>query len=125
MMNAPKAPFQGFPPELLAQIAQAAFRPPQGGMGGMPGLSAPQQQPQGMGMPGLGAGLGALGASFAGMGGGGGGAPGAGAMPGEDRATAPQWPPPMGDTTTNVQPSGGGFWAWANRNFGSGGTPNG
>jgi hypothetical protein len=62
-----KAPFQGFPPELLAQIAQAAFRPPQGGGGGMPGLSAPpQQQPQGM--PGLGMGmqgLGTAGASFA------------------------------------------------------------
>jgi hypothetical protein len=61
-----KAPFQGFPPELLAQIAQAAFRPPQGGMGGMPGLSAPQQQPQGM--PGLGMasqGLGMAGGSFA------------------------------------------------------------
>jgi hypothetical protein len=64
-----KAPFQGFPPELLAQIAQAAFRPPQGGGGGMPGLSAPpQQQPQGMGIPGLGMatqGLGMAGGSFA------------------------------------------------------------
>ena len=118
-----KAPFQGFPPELLAQIAQNAFRPPQGMGGGVPGMQAPQQ-PQG-GMPGLGAGLGAFGASFAGMGGGLGGAPGAGAMPGEDRATAPQWPPPMGNTTTTVQPSGGGFDAWWSRNFGSGGAPNG
>lgn len=53
-----RAPFQGFPPELLAQIAQAAFRPPQGGMGGAPGLQAPQQ-PQGM--PGLGMGMQGLG----------------------------------------------------------------
>lgn len=37
------APFQGFTPELLAQMAQAAFRPPQtmGGGGGM-GMQAPQ-----------------------------------------------------------------------------------
>jgi hypothetical protein len=62
-----KAPFQGYPPELLAQIAQAAFRPPQAMGGGVPGLQAPQQ-PQGMGMPGLGMGmqgLGAAGGSFA------------------------------------------------------------
>lgn len=60
-----KAPFPGFPPQLLAQIAQAAFRPPQGGMGGAPGLQAPQQ-PQAI--PGLGMGmqgLGAMGGSFA------------------------------------------------------------
>lgn len=38
MMQA-QAPFQGFPPELLAQIAQAAFRPPQG-----MGMQAPQVQ---------------------------------------------------------------------------------
>jgi hypothetical protein len=62
-----KAPFQGIPPELLAQIAQAAFRPPQGGMSGAPGLSAPQQPTGGMGMGGLGAGLGALGGGLAGM----------------------------------------------------------
>jgi hypothetical protein len=116
-----KAPFQGFPPELLAQIAQAAFRPPQGGMGGAPGLQAPQRAMGGGGMGGLGAGLGALGASFAGMGGGG-GAPGAGAMPGEDRAAAPQWPPPMGDATTTVQPSSGGLYSWLGRNFGWGGS---
>lgn len=55
-----RAPFPGFSPELLAQIAQASFRPPQGGMGGAPGLQAPQQPTGGMGMGGLGAGLGGL-----------------------------------------------------------------
>jgi hypothetical protein len=55
-----KTPFAGFPPELLAQIAQNAFRPPQmmGGGGGVPGMQAPQQGGGGMG--GLGAGLGGL-----------------------------------------------------------------
>lgn len=62
MMKVRKAPFMGFPPELLAQIAQAAFRPPQGGGGGAPGLQAPVQPAGDMGMGGLGQGLGALGA---------------------------------------------------------------
>lgn len=56
-----RAPFQSFPPELLAQIAQAAFRPPQGMGMQAPGMQAPQQQPAGgMDMGGLGAGLGGL-----------------------------------------------------------------
>jgi hypothetical protein len=57
-----RAPFQGFPPELLAQMAQAAFRPPQAiGMQapGLPGLQAPPQGDGGMG--GLGMGLEGLG----------------------------------------------------------------
>jgi hypothetical protein len=59
-----KAPFQGFPPELLAQIAQGAFRPPQG-MGGMqaPGMQAPQMGGGGDG--GLGAGMQGLGMGLA------------------------------------------------------------
>ncbi len=57
------SPFQGFPPELLAKIAQGAFRPPQammGGGGGVPGMQMPQQGGDGLGagMAGLGMGLG-------------------------------------------------------------------
>jgi hypothetical protein len=54
------APFPGFTPELLAQIAQGAFRPPQAMGGGMssPGLQMPQQ---GGGDGGLGAGMAGLG----------------------------------------------------------------
>lgn len=60
MMN---APFQGFTPELLAQIAHAAFRPPQQMMGGggmqTPGFQVPQGGDGGLGagMAGLGMGL--------------------------------------------------------------------
>jgi hypothetical protein len=112
-----KAPFQGFPPELLAQIAQAAFRPPQGGMGGAPGLSAPQQA-QG-GMPGLGMGMqgvGALGGGLAemvnnpgGFGGAGGAANSPAAAHGMQVGAAPS--------------GGGGFWSWLSRNLGSGSAP--
>lgn len=54
-----RAPVPGFSPELLAQIAQGAFRPPQGMQA--PGLSGGQRGGGGMGlgegMAGLGAGL--------------------------------------------------------------------
>lgn len=54
-------PFMGFSPELLARLAQNAFRPPQGMGGGAPGLMAPPQTPPGFnvgdGMAGLGMGL--------------------------------------------------------------------
>jgi hypothetical protein len=56
-----RAPFQAFPPELLAQIAQAAFRPPQAMGMQAPGMQAPSQQPAEM--PGLGMGLQGLGAA--------------------------------------------------------------
>ena len=52
----PRAPFQMIPPELLAQIAQGAFRPPQ-----LP------QAPQ-MGMPQHQDGMGSLGSGLAGFG---------------------------------------------------------
>lgn len=55
-----REPFQRIPPELLAQIAQAAFRPPPGLGMQAPGMQAPQQPTGGMGMGGLGAGLGGL-----------------------------------------------------------------
>jgi hypothetical protein len=59
------APFAGFPPELLAQIAQGAFRPPQAMGMQAPGMSMPQMGGGGMGlgegMAGLGMGLGMMG----------------------------------------------------------------
>lgn len=57
------APFQGFPPELLAKIAQGAFRPP-GAMGGMqtPGF----QMPTGGGGMGMGDGMAGLAQGLAG-----------------------------------------------------------
>jgi hypothetical protein len=59
-----KAPFQGFSPELLAQIAHGAFRPPQAM--GAPGMSMPQQMGGGDG--GLGAGMAGLGMGLSMMG---------------------------------------------------------
>lgn len=59
------APFHGFPPELLAKMAQGAFRPPQPMMGGMQAPGVPgMQMPQG-GDGGLGQGLAGLGAGLA------------------------------------------------------------
>jgi hypothetical protein len=57
-----KTPFQMFPPELLAQIAQGAFRPPQAMGMQAPGMQAPQQ---GGGDGGLGAGMAGLGMGLA------------------------------------------------------------
>ena len=54
-------PFPGFTPQMLAQLAQNAFRPPQGG--GAPGMQMPQQGggfDMGPGMMGLGMGLAAM-----------------------------------------------------------------
>lgn len=120
-----KAPFQGYPPELLAQIAQGAFRPPQA-MGmqapGM-GMQAPQQgggaDGLGAGMAGLGMGLGMLGK----MGGGniseqGAVGPGglAGAVSSID-ALKPgangQWAQPAMPTNIGYGQGGGNdFWSW-------------
>lgn len=57
MMNVqdPRAPFQMLPPELLAQMAAGAFKPPQ--LPQAPGMNVPQQQ-----------GLGSLGSGLAGFG---------------------------------------------------------
>lgn len=57
----PHAPLQLLPPELLAQIAQGAFRPPQ--LPQAPQMQVPQQQGDGgmgAGLAGLGMGLGAF-----------------------------------------------------------------
>lgn len=54
------APFPGFSPEMLAQMAQAAFRPPQAMGMQAPGMSMPQQgggMGLGEGMAGLAQGL--------------------------------------------------------------------
>jgi len=55
-----QSPFPGFTPELLAQIAQASFRPP--GPAAVPGMQMPQQGGMGIGdgLAGLGMGLSAL-----------------------------------------------------------------
>lgn len=55
-----RTPFPAFSPELLAKIAQGAFRPPgSGGAPGLPGMQAPQGGGMGLseGMAGLGMGL--------------------------------------------------------------------
>jgi hypothetical protein len=121
------APFLGFTPQMLAQLAQNAFRPPQGG--GAPGMQMPQQGgglDMGPGMMGLGMGLGMMRRPN-------------GSVPGDAAANAPSsvggqdigaYRGPdsyvYGVPPNNAQPSGdglfGNFGNWWSRNFGSGGT---
>jgi hypothetical protein len=104
-------PIQAIPPQLLAEMAQRAFRPPAlmggggmgGGGGGMGGGGAAAPGFDVQGASNAAKGLGMLGAQL--FNDKGGAAPGPGALPGEDRATAPQWPPPVAGAGT-----GGGGW---------------
>jgi hypothetical protein len=118
------APFAGFPPELLAQIAQGAFRPPQAmGMQAPGGMSMPQMGGGGMGlgegMAGLGAGLGMMGKMGGGISEQGAVGPGglAGAVSGIDAlkpdANGVWQPPPMPtDIGYGQGGGGGGFMNW-------------
>lgn len=110
------APIQGLSPELLAQAAQNAFRPPN--PMGMPGMQMPQISGGGyglnQGMAGLGMGLGAL--------------------KGLNDTTKPGVPTANGDPTGGAGPAflggatslaaapggsgGGGFFDWLTRQFG-------
>jgi hypothetical protein len=95
----PMMPFQLLSPELLAQMAQGAFHPPQGMGGGGMQMPGAGPRPTGMNLGGAVQGLGALAGAYI-KNRGTGGAPGPGAQPGEDRATAPQWPPPVAGAAT-------------------------
>jgi hypothetical protein len=101
-----RAPFQGFPPALLAQIAQAAFRPPQAMGMQAPGMQAPQQQPGGDGgMGGLMAGLPGLSGGLAGLINGPGGFGGAGGAANSPAAA-------HGMQVGSAGPPPSSFWSW-------------